>query len=63
MPSRFERFAAQAFAREDLDRPTEDEERVLQTRRRCGLEATCQRLHRSRSAVCRAQQSIMEKLG
>lgn len=63
MSSKFERFAAQAFSREELDRLTEDEELVLLTRRRCGLEATCQRLHRSSSAVGRAQQRIMEKLG
>lgn len=63
MPSKFERFAAQEFDRDQLDRLTEAEEDVLRTRRRCGLEATCQRLHRSRSAVSRAQQSIMQKLG
>lgn len=63
MPSKFERFAARPFGREDLDRLTEVEEDIVMTRRRCGLEATCQRLNMSRSAVCRAQRSIMDKLG
>ena len=60
---RFERFAAQPFGRDALDRLTEEEELVLTTRRRVGVVATCERLHMSPSALHRRQRSIMEKLG
>lgn len=59
---RFERFAAQPFGREDLDRLTEEEELVLTTRRRVGVVAACERLHMSPSALHRRQRSIVEKL-
>ncbi len=59
---RFEQFAAQKFAREDLDRLTELEEDILHTRRRCGCVATCERLRISESQLHRKERSIRQKL-
>lgn len=58
----FEHFAAQPFGRDDLDRLTEEEERVLQVRRRYGVVKSCDLLNMSPSSLHRKQRSIRQKL-
>ena len=58
----FQRFAAQKFTREDLDRLTEEEETVLLMRRRHTPVGVAMQLHMSVETVHRRQRSIRQKL-
>ena len=54
----FRRFAARRFTRDDLDRLTQEEERVLLGRRR----KSPMEMHMSVEAIHRRQRSIMDKM-
>lgn len=58
----FQRFAAQKFSRDDLDRLTEEEENVLLMRRRNTPVGVAVQLHMSVETVHRRQRSIRRKL-
>lgn len=59
----FRDFAAHPFTRDELDRLTEEEEKVLVKRRRgASVVQTALDLHMSRASVHRRQKSIMNKL-
>lgn len=58
----FQRFAAQKFSRDDLDRLTEEEENVLLMRRRNTPVGVAVQLHMSVETVHRRQRSIRKKL-
>lgn len=59
----FQHFAAQPWARDDLDRLTDEEEQVLLMRRRGrSVVAVAQALHMDESSVYRRQKSIRSKL-
>lgn len=58
----FQRFAAQNFTREDLNRLTEEEENVLLMRRRLTPVGVAMQLHMSVETVHRRQRSIRKKL-
>lgn len=59
----FQRFAAQPFSRDDLDRLTEEEEQVLMMRRRGhSVVKVATTLHMSEASVHRRQASIRSKL-
>lgn len=60
---RFEKFAAQRFGREDLDRLTEEEEQVLIMRRRGkSVVQVADALSMSEATVHRRERSIRSKL-
>ena len=58
----FQEFAAQKFAREDLDRLTAEEEDILQRRRRHSPVSVAMQLHCCVETVYRRQRSIRRKL-
>lgn len=60
----FTRYAARPFTRDDLDRLTEDEEKVLMMRRRGkSIVQVAMALSMSESSVHRRERSIQQKLG
>lgn len=60
---RFEKFAAQPFTRDDLDRLTEEEEQVLRMRRRGKtVYQVGDALGLSEASIHRRQASIRQKL-
>lgn len=63
MSDRFQRFAARAHPREELDRLTEEEEQLLLGRRRHSPTSMAMRMHISESTVHRMQRSILDKIG
>ena len=58
----FRRFAARRFTRDDLDRLTQEEERVLLGRRRKPPMEMAMEMHMSVEAIHRRQRSIMDKM-
>ena len=58
----FRRFAARRFTKDDLDRLTQEEERVLLGRRRKSPAEIAMRLHVSVESIHRRQRSILDKL-
>lgn len=63
MSDRFQRFAAREHPREELDRLTADEEKLLLGRRRNSPIAMAMKMHVSESTVHRMQRSIIDKIG
>lgn len=60
---RFQRFAARPFTRDDMDRLTEEEERVLMMRRRGkSVVQVADALSMSVESVYRRERSILSKL-
>ena len=58
----FRRFAARRFTRDDLDRLTQEEERVLLGRRRKSPMEMAMEMHMSVEAIHRRQRDILSKL-
>ena len=58
----FRRFAAKRFTRDDLDRLTQEEERVLLGRRRKSPMEMAMQMHMSEESIHRRQRSILDKL-
>lgn len=58
----FRRFAARRFTRDDLDRLTQEEERVLLGRRRKSPAEMAMEMHMSVESIHRRQRSILDKL-
>lgn len=59
---RFRRFAARRFTKDDLDRLTQEEERVLLGRRRKSPMEMAMEMHMSVESIHRRQRSILDKL-
>ena len=58
----FRRFAARRFTRDDLDRMTLEEERVLLVRRRKSPAEMAMEMHMSVESIHRRQRDILSKL-
>lgn len=58
----FRRFAARRFTKDDLDRLTLEEERVLLGRRRKSPAEMAMQMHMSVESIHRRQRSILDKL-
>ena len=58
----FRRFAARRFTKDDLDRLTQEEERVLLGRRRKSPMEMAMEMHMSVESIHRRQRDILSKL-
>ena len=58
----FRRFAARRFTKDELDRLTQEEERVLLGRRRKSPAEMAMQMHMSVESIHRRQRSILDKL-